>query len=64
MDTSFRYTGNVRERLKGLVQMPLAGNLSQLGRSHVEDTEVRLPLDADVCRQEDLGELEGEGRPL
>ena len=41
-----------------------AGNLSQLGRSDPAGAEVRLPLDADVCGQEDLGELEGEGGPL
>ena len=44
--------------------MLFPGNFSRPGRGHVEGAEVRLPLDADVCRQEDLGKFEGAGSAL
>ena len=39
------------------IQMSFTANISQRGRSHVEDAEVRLAFYADVRRQEDLGKF-------
>ena len=44
--------------------MSFAGDISQPGRRHTEGAEVGVALHADVRRQENLGQLEGEGRAL